>query len=204
MAYDQASSTHALAFRVMRLSKPSITVNPCPMRLDLYADMTVDNAKDLASTTQSTPDAAMDAAQPHPYESRIQLGTPSQGFGCEGVLLLPQSFGSIHLGEVRCFQGAATQRHTKTCVVMHILMHIHPTTDIHKLHQCGQLCRGSSIICRYQGIHTYPRAHMHDTSSSSSTSTSSSLSPPPHTQKHRRNCKQSVRKPSSMILRAHH
>ena len=86
---------HALAFRVMRLSKPAVAVHPCPMKLDL-ADM--DNATDLATTPS---DAAQATQEHHPFAGRTQLARPSDGMGCQGVLELPQSFGSIHLGEVR-------------------------------------------------------------------------------------------------------
>lgn len=102
---------HALAFRVMRLSKPAVAVHPCPMKLDLAADMVVDNATDLATSPSDA--AQLHDAEQHPFAARVQLSRPSDGMGCQGVLELPQSFGSIHLGEVRALLALA-DRHPAT------------------------------------------------------------------------------------------
>ncbi|KAE8708883.1 putative LRR receptor-like serine/threonine-protein kinase [Hibiscus syriacus] len=99
--------THSLAFRVMRLCKPSFPVDP-PFRIDL-ADLFVGedifddplaaaNLPPLLSTQLSK---SMDSSD-LTYGSRFILQHPSDAMGFSGLLLLPQSFGTIYLGETFC------------------------------------------------------------------------------------------------------
>ena len=86
---------HALAFRVMRLCKPSLQ-DAAPFRLDLDADLSF-------GWDPATPsDKALHEARTTPFADRAQLQKPADAWAMEGMLKLPQSFGVIYLGEVRC------------------------------------------------------------------------------------------------------
>ncbi|CAN6455611.1 unnamed protein product [Victoria cruziana] len=105
-----SQGAHSLAFRVMRLCRPSFRVNH-PLRLDaldviLGEDLFQDNACDLRSElcySFSVADAkrkpAMDDVG---YCRRFELADPSDLMGFLGVLVLPQAFGAIYLGETFC------------------------------------------------------------------------------------------------------
>ncbi|TYJ30527.1 hypothetical protein E1A91_A06G136300v1 [Gossypium mustelinum] len=99
--------THSLAFRVMRLCKPSFHVEP-PFRLD-PADLFVGEdifddplaAANLPPLLSSQLTKSMDSSD-LTYSNRFLLHHPSDAMGFSGLLLLPQSFGAIYLGETFC------------------------------------------------------------------------------------------------------
>ncbi|KAL9662032.1 hypothetical protein QQ045_026860 [Rhodiola kirilowii] len=111
-----ASSTqgpHSLAFRVMRLCRPSFQVdNPLlldPADLlvgeDIFDDQTAAShlPELLQSLTTSTPTAAKIITESDlSFRSRFLLHDPSDAIGVSGLLVLPQSFGAIYLGETFC------------------------------------------------------------------------------------------------------
>lgn len=82
---------HALGFRVMRLCKPRLQEEG-PLRLDLDADLSSD----------WRPTSALTAAdiRSTPFADRVIASKPSDQWGLDGLLELPQSVGSIYLGEV--------------------------------------------------------------------------------------------------------
>ena len=87
------SLDHALSFRVLRLAKPSLVAD-AELKFNLYEDLS------------SVPDRGASGSQPlakarqHPYADRVWLGNPVDACDISPQLLLPQSFGVIHLGEV--------------------------------------------------------------------------------------------------------
>lgn len=89
---------HALAFRVMRLCKPSLQ-DAAPFRLDLDADV------DFCWDPSAPSDSVVHEARTAPFADRTQLLRPSDAWAMDGMLKLPQSFGVIYLGEVRCRYG---------------------------------------------------------------------------------------------------
>ncbi|XP_022715903.1 trafficking protein particle complex subunit 13-like isoform X2 [Durio zibethinus] len=99
--------THSLAFRVMRLCKPSFHVEP-PFRLD-PADLFVGEdffddplaASNLPQLLSSHISEATDSSD-LTYANRFLLHQPSDSMGFSGLLVLPQSFGAIYLGETFC------------------------------------------------------------------------------------------------------
>ena len=84
---------HALGFRVMRLCKPNLQ-EETPLRLDLATDLTAD-WQPTSTGRQSSIDT-----ENIPFANRVQMRLPSDAWGLEGMLELPQSFGVIYLGEV--------------------------------------------------------------------------------------------------------
>ncbi|KAJ0017306.1 hypothetical protein Pint_10625 [Pistacia integerrima] len=99
--------THSLAFRVMRLCKPSLHVEP-PLRLD-PADLFVGEdifddpiaASNLPPLLSSHVDSTNNSSDLS-YRSRFLLHDPSDSIGLSGLLVLPQAFGAIYLGETFC------------------------------------------------------------------------------------------------------
>ncbi|KHN10018.1 UPF0533 protein C5orf44 like [Glycine soja] len=95
--------SHSLAFRVMRLCRPSFNVEP-PLRLD-PTDLFVgeDLFDDPAAKPHSFSSAAAhdDDSDPN-YRNRFLLRHFSDAMGLSGLLVLPQSFGAIYLGETFC------------------------------------------------------------------------------------------------------
>lgn len=99
--------THSLAFRVMRLCKPSFHVEP-PFRLDpadlfvgedIFDDpLAASNLPPLLSSHVSKSTDSSDLT----YANRFLLHHPSDAMGFSGLLVLPQSFGAIYLGETFC------------------------------------------------------------------------------------------------------
>ncbi|CAL8469310.1 g8851 [Coccomyxa elongata] len=81
---------HALAFRVCRLCRPDIPAEQV-IGLGVRQDFLPDH-----STLCSGSDAQEARG---PFESRTNIDDSVQAFGLKGVLELPQSFGTIHLGE---------------------------------------------------------------------------------------------------------
>lgn len=81
-----------LGFRVMRLCKPSLHVD-APLRLNLGEDMEADGGR-VAGVDEA------EALACAPFASRVQLGDSLDAAGLTGMMELPQSFGTIYLGEV--------------------------------------------------------------------------------------------------------
>ncbi|GLT30352.1 hypothetical protein SLA2020_051560 [Shorea laevis] len=99
--------THSLAFRVMRLCKPSFHVEP-PLQLD-PTDLLVgeDIFDDPLAASHPPPLISRHVANPIDssdlsYRTRFLLHHPSDSMGLSGLLVLPQSFGAIYLGETFC------------------------------------------------------------------------------------------------------
>ncbi|GLT68415.1 hypothetical protein SLA2020_406480 [Shorea laevis] len=99
--------THSLAFRVMRLCKPSFHVEP-PLQLD-PTDLLVgeDIFDDPLAASHLPPLISRHVANPIDssdlsYCTRFLLHHPSDSMGLSGLLVLPQSFGAIFLGETFC------------------------------------------------------------------------------------------------------
>ncbi|XVE51314.1 hypothetical protein DITRI_Ditri02bG0030000 [Diplodiscus trichospermus] len=99
--------THSLAFRVMRLCKPSFHVEP-PFRLDptdLFVGEDIFDdplaASNLPPLLSSHVSKSMDSSD-LTYGNRFLLHHPSDAMGFSGLLVLPQSFGAIYLGETFC------------------------------------------------------------------------------------------------------
>ncbi|XP_076910592.1 uncharacterized protein LOC143568288 isoform X2 [Bidens hawaiensis] len=100
-------SAHSLAFRVMRLCRPTFHVET-PLRFDL-SDLIIGEdllddpsaAPQLRRLIQSQTDSATDLT----YTNRFLLRDGddlSDAMGLPGMLVLPQSFGAIYLGETFC------------------------------------------------------------------------------------------------------
>eukprot|EP00873_Tetraselmis_striata_P026048 jgi/Tetstr1/446312/TSEL_033855.t1 len=83
-----------LGFRVMRLCKPSLHVD-APLRLNLGEDMEADGGR-VAGVDEA------EALACAPFASRVQLGDSLDAAGLTGMMELPQSFGTIYLGETFC------------------------------------------------------------------------------------------------------
>ncbi|XVF87508.1 hypothetical protein PTKIN_Ptkin18bG0125600 [Pterospermum kingtungense] len=99
--------THSLAFRVMRLCKPSFHVEP-PFRLDptdLFVGEDVFDdpvaASSLPPLLSSHVSKSTDSSD-LTYANRFLLHHLSDAMGFSGLLVLPQSFGAIYLGETFC------------------------------------------------------------------------------------------------------
>ncbi|KAK3152963.1 hypothetical protein QOZ80_2BG0165890 [Eleusine coracana subsp. coracana] len=103
---------HLLAFRVMRLSRPSLQPDPAALlRFDPRDVFLPEDA-----LTSPDPSAAADYLQRllHPADSaaavpgdfsfrdRLLLRDPADALALPGLLVLPQSFGAIYLGETFC------------------------------------------------------------------------------------------------------
>lgn len=96
---------HSLAFRVMRLCRPTFQVET-PLRFDpadllvgedLFDDLTAaSHLPRLLDINNKSTDADLT------YRSRFLLRDLSDAMGLSGLLVLPQSFGAIYLGETFC------------------------------------------------------------------------------------------------------
>ncbi|KAK1556763.1 hypothetical protein Q3G72_011710 [Acer saccharum] len=112
---SSSPGTHSLAFRVMRLCRPSIHVEP-PLRLDpmdlfvgedIFDDpIASTNLPPLISThvpsSSSSAKAISSDSADLTFSSRFLLHHPSDSIGLSGLLVLPQAFGAIYLGETFC------------------------------------------------------------------------------------------------------
>ncbi|XP_049401610.1 uncharacterized protein LOC125865456 [Solanum stenotomum] len=115
MKMSSTQGPHSLAFRVMRLCRPSLHVE-IPVRFDpsdlLFGEDLFDDPvaashlpRLLADTVSATAaDGSTTSADPSDlsYRNRFLLQHPSDSLGLPGLLLLPQSFGAIYLGETFC------------------------------------------------------------------------------------------------------
>ncbi|KAL9257535.1 Trafficking protein particle complex subunit 13-like protein [Drosera capensis] len=101
-----AATAHSLAFRVMRLCRPSLHVDS-PLRfppadLLLLEDIDYYTNNNLFHLPKFTADD--DESDPS-FRSRLFIDDEAEGFESTGVsvlLVLPQSFGTIYLGETFC------------------------------------------------------------------------------------------------------
>lgn len=99
--------THSLAFRVMRLCRPSLHVEP-PLRVDptdlfigedIFDDpIAASNLPPLIFSHAATTNKSFDLT----YRSRFLLHDSADSIGLSGLLVLPQAFGAIYLGETFC------------------------------------------------------------------------------------------------------
>ncbi|KAL1226304.1 hypothetical protein V5N11_017771 [Cardamine amara subsp. amara] len=95
---------HSLAFRVMRLCKPSFHVDP-PLRIDPFDLLAGEDFSDdpaSASLFRRHVSSADAFDSDLTYRNRFLLNHPTDPIGLSGLLLLPQSFGAIYLGETFC------------------------------------------------------------------------------------------------------
>ncbi|KAL8130438.1 hypothetical protein V2J09_019593 [Rumex salicifolius] len=98
-----SGSAHSLAFRVMRLCRPSLHIDT-PLRFDA-ADLLVgeDIFDDPVASSElplllKSVSASTDSSDLS-FRSRVLLHHSEDASGLSGFLLLPQSFGAIYLGE---------------------------------------------------------------------------------------------------------
>lgn len=103
---SSGQTSHSLAFRVMRLCRPSFHVDN-PLRLDpadlLAGEDIFDDplaASDLPRLLHNHTLKSNDSDLT--YRTRFLLNDPSDAMGLSGLLVLPQSFGAIYLGETFC------------------------------------------------------------------------------------------------------
>ncbi|XP_073144875.1 uncharacterized protein [Henckelia pumila] len=109
-----AQAAHSLAFRVMRMCRPTFHVetsalkfDPCDLFFgeDLFDDpIAASHLPRLLTNINvggQSNNSAMDPADLS-YRSRFLLNHPSDSIGLPGLLVLPQSFGAIYLGETFC------------------------------------------------------------------------------------------------------
>jgi hypothetical protein len=99
---SSSPGTHSLAFRVMRLCRPSFHVDP-PLRLDPVDLIAGEDILDDPIAASHLP-RLIDSHIANPadssdltYRSRFLLHDPSDPMGLSGLLVLPQSFGSLSL-----------------------------------------------------------------------------------------------------------
>ncbi|KAK8607938.1 hypothetical protein V6N13_023382 [Hibiscus sabdariffa] len=96
---------HSLAFRVMRLCNPSFPVDP-PFRVDpadlFFGEDMFDDPLLALSPLLSTHLSKSTDSSDMSFADRYLLHHPSDAMGFSGLLLLPQSFGAIYLGETFC------------------------------------------------------------------------------------------------------
>ncbi|XP_011625579.1 probable trafficking protein particle complex subunit 13 homolog [Amborella trichopoda] len=100
--------SHSLAFRVMRLCRPSFQVDH-PLKLDplsdlLFGEDLFDNGEaiDQFSRLLSFSEDERNKSRDMSYWRRFVLENPSDAMGLSGLLVVPQSFGAIYLGETFC------------------------------------------------------------------------------------------------------
>ena len=84
---------HSLAFRVMRLCRPSFHSDPAPLRLHLSDLLSAEDHPSAADDSPADPSADSDLT----YRSRFLLRDSTDSIGLSGLLVLPQAFGSIAL-----------------------------------------------------------------------------------------------------------
>ncbi|KAL0535070.1 hypothetical protein IC582_029384 [Cucumis melo] len=103
---SSTQGSHSLAFRVMRLCRPSFQVDP-PLRIDpvdllvgedILDDPVAANQLPRLLAAQFSDDSDSDLS----YSSRFLLHDSSDAMGLTGLLVLPQAFGAIYLGETFC------------------------------------------------------------------------------------------------------
>ncbi|KAJ3682227.1 hypothetical protein LUZ60_014800 [Juncus effusus] len=100
---------HSLAFRVMRLSRPSMHADEAVLRLhsadlfageDLFSDANPGVPPNLLDLISDDSGFAEDSE--FDFRKRLFIEDPTDAMGLSGLLLLPQAFGAIYLGENFC------------------------------------------------------------------------------------------------------
>ncbi|KAK9811919.1 hypothetical protein WJX72_012399 [[Myrmecia] bisecta] len=94
-----AQPAHALEFRVIRLCKPNLHT-ALPLRFNLTEDLTADYV-DLGGGALPSADLLSSAAGSS-FADRVQLSDAMDASGLDGYMEVPQSFGTIYLGETFC------------------------------------------------------------------------------------------------------
>ncbi|KAG0497062.1 hypothetical protein HPP92_001753 [Vanilla planifolia] len=106
-------SNHSLAFRVMRLCRPSFQAEDGVLRLDLFDLLAGEDLFDGPLVSSTVMDQVL-RRQPFSgpgeggggddfsFRDRFQLRNPNDAMALSGFLILPQSFGAIYLGETFC------------------------------------------------------------------------------------------------------
>ncbi|XP_057843106.1 uncharacterized protein LOC131052440 isoform X2 [Cryptomeria japonica] len=97
-------ASHSLAFRVMRLCRPSFQIDH-PLVCDPLDLMLGEDFLDNESATPTSLSNLIVEDQSKEKESfwrRFELETPMDAMGLSGLLVLPQAFGAIYLGETFC------------------------------------------------------------------------------------------------------
>ncbi|KAH7664392.1 Trafficking protein particle complex subunit 13 protein [Dioscorea alata] len=91
---------HSLAFRVMRLCRPSFQAEDALLRLHPADLLAGEDLLDVSSLPPSLlePRGGADFS----FRERFQLDNPTDAMALSGLLVLPQSFGAIYLGETFC------------------------------------------------------------------------------------------------------
>lgn len=90
----EMSGTQSVAFRVMRLCRPTFEVES-PLRFEGLDLMGGEDLLDEGCLLKGKDKSDSDLT----YRSRLILHHPSDAMGLSGLLVLPQSFGAIYLGE---------------------------------------------------------------------------------------------------------
>lgn len=96
-----SQAAHSLAFRVMRLCRPSFQVD-IPLRFDPADLLFGEDLFDDAVAASHLPRLLTPSDSDLTYRSRFLLSHPSDSLGLSSLLVLPQSFGAIYLGETFC------------------------------------------------------------------------------------------------------
>ncbi|XP_043689514.1 probable trafficking protein particle complex subunit 13 homolog isoform X2 [Telopea speciosissima] len=98
---------HSLAFRVMRLCRPSFHVDS-PLRVDPLDLFTGEDLFDDPIAASQLPRLFPQSGNHKAgesdltYRNRFELQSPTDAMGLSGLLILPQAFGAIYLGETFC------------------------------------------------------------------------------------------------------
>ncbi|KAL0321214.1 UNVERIFIED_CONTAM: putative trafficking protein particle complex subunit [Sesamum radiatum] len=102
-------AVHSLAFRVMRLCRPTLHVDTAPLKFDpcdiLFGEDLFDDpiaASHLPRLLSSQSNTSVSDPSDLSYRSRYLLHHPTDSLGFPGLLVLPQAFGAIYLGETFC------------------------------------------------------------------------------------------------------
>ncbi|KAK4386622.1 Trafficking protein particle complex subunit [Sesamum angolense] len=102
-------AVHSLAFRVMRLCRPTLHVDTAPLKFDpcdiLFGEDLFDDpiaASHLPRLLSSQSNTSVSDPSDLSYRSRFLLHHPTDSLGFPGLLVLPQAFGAIYLGETFC------------------------------------------------------------------------------------------------------
>ncbi|KAG2537215.1 hypothetical protein PVAP13_9NG255900 [Panicum virgatum] len=111
-AHQQQQQNHSLAFRVMRLSRPSLQPDPAallrfdPRDVFLPEDALTgpdpSAAADFLHGLLHPPDPTATVPGEFTFRDRFLLRDPADALALPGLLVLPQSFGAIYLGETFC------------------------------------------------------------------------------------------------------
>ncbi|BBN02599.1 trafficking protein particle complex subunit 13 [Marchantia polymorpha subsp. ruderalis] len=95
---SSTQGAHSLAFRVMRLCRPALQVD-LGLRVD-PVDL-ICGEDDVQKLVENHGDVE-DSKDKTSFYRRAELEDPIDALGLSGILVLPQTFGSIYLGETFC------------------------------------------------------------------------------------------------------